>query len=137
MLFARSDCIGIYRDLRARVSSHLAYGRTHVGDHHHARLVFRHHNKIILIRASSCNDACEVFSATLPKGAVIASHSWREMAATWPAFMRGMTRCGVRVMASGWIMDVNTMWNSYIRPYKEVFPYSAFLAEVFDFLRAA
>ena len=39
-------------------------------------------------------------------------------------------------MASGWIMDVNTMWNSYIRPYKEVFPHSAFLAEVFDFLRA-
>ena len=32
--------------------------------------------------------------------------------------------------------DVNMMWTSHIRSYKEVFPCSAFLAEAFDFLPA-
>lgn len=70
---------------------------------------------------------------TLPKGAVIASHSWREMAAVACFHARYDS---LRCACHGFWKDVNTMWTSYIRPYKEVFPYSAFLAEVFDFLRA-
>ena len=69
----------------------------------------------------------------LPKGAVIASHSWREMAAVACFHARYDS---LRCASHGFWKDVNTMWTSYIRPYKEVFPYSAFLAEVFDFLRA-
>ena len=42
----------------------------------------------------------------------------------------------LRCACHGLLKDANTIWTSYIRPYKEVFPYSAFLAEVFDFLHA-
>ena len=42
----------------------------------------------------------------------------------------------LRCACHGFWKEVDTIWTSYIRPYKEVFPYSAFLAEVFDFLRA-
>jgi hypothetical protein len=69
----------------------------------------------------------------LPKGAVIASHSWREMAAVACFHARYDS---LRCASHGFWKDVSTMWTNYIRPYKEVFPYSAFLAEVFDFLRA-
>ena len=36
----------------------------------------------------------------------------------------------------GFWRDLTTMWNSYIRPYKDSFPYCRFLAGVFDFLQA-
>ena len=41
----------------------------------------------------------------------------------------------LRMANHGFWRDVSTMWNSYIRPYKDEFPYSRFLGAVFDFLR--
>ena len=41
----------------------------------------------------------------------------------------------LRMACHGFWRDVATMWVSYVRPYKDVFPYSRFLASVFDFLR--
>ena len=70
--------------------------------------------------------------SSLPSGAVIGSHSWREMAAV-SCFLARFD--SLRMANHGFWREVSTMWNSYIRPYKDVFPYSRFLAQVFDFLR--
>ena len=71
-------------------------------------------------------------ASSLPKGVVIGSHSWREMAAV-ACFLARFD--SLRMANHGFWRDVATMWNSYIKPYKDVFPYSRFLAMVFDFLR--
>ena len=72
-------------------------------------------------------------SNRIPDGVVIGSHSWREMAAV------GCYQAKydpLRMTCHGFWRDPTTMFNSYIRPYVDLFPYSRFLAQVFDFLRA-
>ena len=71
-------------------------------------------------------------ASTIPNGVVIGSHSWREM---------GAVACyqiwfdSLRMAGHGFWRDPTTMYVSYIRPYKDTFPCSRFLAAVFDFLR--
>ena len=71
-------------------------------------------------------------AASIPKGAVIGSHSWREMAAV-SCYLAWFD--SLHMANHGFWRDPATMWSSYIRPYKDVFPYSQFIAAVFDFLR--
>jgi hypothetical protein len=71
-------------------------------------------------------------AASIPKGAVIGSHSWREMAAV-SCYLAWFD--SLHMANHGFWRDPATMWSSYIRPYKDVFPYSRFIAAVFDFLR--
>ena len=71
-------------------------------------------------------------AASIPDGIMIGSHSWREMGAVASFHARYDT---IRMACHGFWKDPATMWVSYIRPYKDTFPYSRFLAEIFDFLR--
>eukprot|EP01052_Picozoa_sp_SAG31_P021746 SAG31_NODE_1697_length_7503_cov_11.474473_3_plen_148_part_00 len=95
--------------------------RVGVGECPHAALLSKQLQRLAKPLASS-------FS----RGVVVGSHSWREM---------GVVACYQAKFDSLWMAshgfwrDVATMWVSYIRPYKDVFPYSRFLAAVFDFLR--
>jgi hypothetical protein len=72
-------------------------------------------------------------AAHLPRGAVVGSHSWREMAAVACYQAKFDT---LRMACHGFWRDPATMWSSYIRPYKDSFPFCRFLAGVMDFLRA-
>jgi hypothetical protein len=69
----------------------------------------------------------------LPDGAIIASHSWREMAAVASA-RAGF--CMFRMSNRGLWRRIETMLQSYIRPF-EHFPFSAVLAELYDDLAAS
>eukprot|EP01052_Picozoa_sp_SAG31_P060705 SAG31_NODE_19852_length_590_cov_0.877800_2_plen_50_part_00 len=42
----------------------------------------------------------------------------------------------VRMAAHGFWESVGTMYSKYIKPYKTIFPYSRWLAELNDHLRA-
>ena len=64
----------------------------------------------------------------LPEGAIIASHSWREMAAVASA---RAGHCLYRMANRGLWRRIETMLQSYIRPF-EHFPYSRMLAELYD-----
>jgi hypothetical protein len=69
----------------------------------------------------------------LPPDVVIGSHSWREMAATCCAQARYDS---VRMAAHGCWKKLDTMFGHYIDPYMEQFPWSRWLAELYDWLRA-
>jgi hypothetical protein len=69
----------------------------------------------------------------LPAGVVVGSHSWREMAATACAQARYDS---VRMAAHGGWKRLDTMFGSYIDPYLQVFPWSRWLAELYDWLRS-
>lgn len=88
--------------------------------------------------ASICTDKLRELArpvcGTLPQGMVIASHSWREMAATVCAQARYDS---LRMAAHGGWKKVDTMFTSYIEPYLQTFPWSRWLAELFDWLRSA
>ena len=71
--------------------------------------------------------------ATLPAGVMVASHSWREMAAT-ACHMAHYD--SLRMSAHGFWQNVGTMFVAYIEPFRAIFPISPFLARLFDFLRA-
>ena len=64
---------------------------------------------------------------------MIGSHSWQEMAAVACYQAKFDT---LRMSCHRFWRDPTTMWNSYIRPYKDSFPYCRFLVGVFDFLWA-
>ena len=69
----------------------------------------------------------------LPAGLVVASHSWWEMAATCCAQAHYDS---VRMAAHGCWKKIDTMFGHYIDPYIEIFPWSRWLAELFDWLRS-
>jgi hypothetical protein len=69
----------------------------------------------------------------IPAGVVLGSHSWREMGAVASFHAKYDT---LRMACHGFWKDPGTMWNSYIKPYKDTFPFCRFLAATFDFLRA-
>jgi hypothetical protein len=71
---------------------------------------------------------------TLPAGQMVASHSWREMAAVacWRARYDS-----TRMATHGFWNKVDTMWSAYIKPFIAVFPHSPLLADLFDHLRAS
>mgnify|MGYP004218423927 CR=1 FL=1 len=74
------------------------------------------------------------FVASLPKGQIVACHSWREMAAV-ACFHAHYD--STRMAAHGFWESIGTMYSAYIKPYQTAFPYCRWLAELFDFLRAA
>jgi hypothetical protein len=76
---------------------------------------------------------CHQLLLELPAGAIVASHSWREMAAV-ACFLAGYD--SLRMTNHGFWQDPATMYNAYIKPYKGSFPLSRILAQLFDFLRA-
>ena len=76
---------------------------------------------------------CDAAKLGLPEGAVIGSHSWREMAAV-SSHKAGYSY--IRCCTHGHWREISTMFNSYIKPYLSSFPYSKFMAELFDFLRS-
>jgi hypothetical protein len=78
-------------------------------------------------------EICAAVILNLPDGAVIASHSWREMGAVSAHKAR---YSDIRCVCHGHWREISTMFNSYIKPYLSSFPYSKFLAELFDFLRS-
>jgi hypothetical protein len=69
---------------------------------------------------------------SLPAGQMVASHSWREMAAVacWRARYDP-----TRMIAQGFWNKVDTMFSGYIKPFVSVFPHSPLLAGLFDWLR--
>ena len=76
---------------------------------------------------------CRQLIDTLPAGVIVASHSWREMAAT-ACYMAHYD--SLRMGSHGFWQNVATMYVAYIEPYHAIFPISPFLARLFDFLRA-
>ena len=76
---------------------------------------------------------CRRLVESLPAGVIVASHSWREMAAT-ACFLAKYD--SIRMASHGFWQNVGTMYDSYIKPYKNIFPNSRLLAQLFDFLRA-
>jgi hypothetical protein len=73
------------------------------------------------------------FAVSLPAGAMIASHSWREMAAVACYQARYDS---LRMTEQGFWQNMATMFSAYIKPYLSIFPFSPWLAELFDFLKA-
>jgi len=73
------------------------------------------------------------FAVSLPAGAMIASHSWREMAAV-ACYQVGYD--SLRMTEQGFWQNMATMFSAYIKPYLSIFPFSPWLAELFDFLKA-
>jgi hypothetical protein len=73
------------------------------------------------------------YIASLPPGQIIACHSWREMGAVSCFLAKYDSN---RMAAHGFWESVGTMYSKYIKPYKSVFPYSRWLAALFDFLWA-
>ena len=75
----------------------------------------------------------DVKSLNLPVGATVSSHSFREMGAT-AAAKAGYD--SIRMAAHGHWREIATMFNSYIKPFLDAFPFSLVLAELNDFLRS-
>ena len=73
------------------------------------------------------------YMLALPKGQTVSCHSWREMAAVACFLAHYDTN---RMAAHGFWDSVSTMYSAYIKPYKSLFPYSQWLSQLFDFLRA-
>jgi hypothetical protein len=75
----------------------------------------------------------DIESLNLPVGATVSSHSFREMGAT-AAAKAGYD--SIRMAAHGHWREIATMYNSYIKPFLDAFPFSLVLAELNDFLRS-
>ena len=75
----------------------------------------------------------DIESLNLPVGATVSSHSFREMGAT-AAAKAGYD--SIRMAAHGHWREIATMFNSYIKPFLDAFPFSLVLAELNDFLRS-
>jgi hypothetical protein len=72
------------------------------------------------------------FMVSLPAGVMVASHSWREMAAVACYQARYDS---LRMCEQGFWQAVGTMYSSYIKPFLAIFPFSPWVAELFDFLK--
>ena len=64
-------------------------------------------------------------------GLVVASHSWREMGAVASFHAKYDT---LRMASHGFWKDPGTMWNNYIKPYKDTFPFCRFLAATVQYV---
>ena len=109
---------------RARVFAVL--WRCFASDQHFYMVVARSTDSAVFVQTGEDKSAavltkqlrvlCRRLVESLPAGVIVASHSWREMAAT-ACFLAKYD--SIRMASHGFWQNVGTMYDSYIKPYKK------------------